>query len=155
MNSDQEVLARGRFWTRVWSVLWLLPAWFAPHSRIRVFFHRLRGVRIGRGVEVGYFVILGNVEPSRSIIEDRVTITARCTILEHDNAMFYVRQEEVRSGVTVVGAGAFVGIGSVVLPGVRIGAGAIVGALSLVNKNVEAGTIVGGVPARPISSAHT
>ena len=39
---------------------------------------------------------------------------------------------------------------SIILPGVRIGAGAVVGALSMVNKNVEPWNVVAGCPARVI-----
>jgi acetyltransferase-like isoleucine patch superfamily enzyme len=43
---------------------------------------------------------------------------------------------------------AFVGIGSVVLPGVRIGAGAVVGGGAVVTRDVAPGTTVVGIPAR-------
>jgi UDP-2-acetamido-3-amino-2,3-dideoxy-glucuronate N-acetyltransferase len=45
--------------------------------------------------------------------------------------------------------GARVGGGSTILPGVRIGAGALVGAGSVVTKDVAAGAVVMGNPARP------
>ena len=52
-----------------------------------------------------------------------------------------------------VGDGAMVGLGARVLPGVTIGAGATVGAGAVVIRDVEAGSTVVGVPARPID--HT
>lgn len=42
----------------------------------------------------------------------------------------------------------WIGRNSVILPGITIGKGSIVGANSVVNKNVEPYTIVGGVPAK-------
>ena len=48
----------------------------------------------------------------------------------------------------VVGAGAFVGARSFVMPGVDIGACGVVGACSVVTKSVPAGTTVKGNPAR-------
>ncbi len=47
-----------------------------------------------------------------------------------------------------VGAGAFLGIGSAVLPGVTIGEGAYVGAGAVVTRDVAPHTVVGGNPAR-------
>lgn len=46
----------------------------------------------------------------------------------------------------------FIGPRAIILPGVRIGKGAIVAAGAVVTKDVAPMTIVGGVPARPIST---
>ena len=51
---------------------------------------------------------------------------------------------------TVVERGASIGTGATILGGVRIGVGAVVGAGSVVTKNVPAGTIVAGNPAKII-----
>lgn len=44
----------------------------------------------------------------------------------------------------------FVGAGATIKQGVRIGRGAVIGAQSFVNKNVEPGVTVVGVPAKPL-----
>jgi acetyltransferase-like isoleucine patch superfamily enzyme len=49
---------------------------------------------------------------------------------------------------TVVGRGASLGSGAVVLGGIEIGARALVGAGAVVSGDVEPGTVVAGVPAR-------
>lgn len=148
MSHSDEMKAKGSFWRRALGVLFLLPAWFAPHTVLRIFFHRLRGVRIGKRCEIGYFVIMGNVHPEMIIIEDGAVVTAHCTLLEHDNAYYYTGRGEVDSRPVVVKKKAFIGIGSVVCPGVTIGEGAIVGAMSLVKEDVPADAIVYGQPAK-------
>lgn len=147
MSRSNEKKAKGNFWRRALGVLFLIPAWFAPHTKLRIFFHRLRGVKIGKGCEIGYFVIMGNVHPEMIIIEDGAVVTARCTLLEHDNAYYYTGRGEVKSRPVVIKEKAFLGIGCVVLPGVTVGANAIVGAMSLVRKDVPDKGIAFGVPA--------
>ena len=45
--------------------------------------------------------------------------------------------------------GCRIGSGATILPGVEIGAGAVVAAGAVVTRDVPAGTLVAGVPARP------
>lgn len=53
-------------------------------------------------------------------------------------------------GDIVVGNDVWIGYEAVILAGVKIGDGAVVAARSVVTRDVEPYTIVGGVPARPI-----
>jgi acetyltransferase-like isoleucine patch superfamily enzyme len=146
MNPDY--MARGKILKRMLSVIFLLPAWFSPHNKLRVFFHRLRGVKIGKEVEIGYFCIIGNVHPYMITIEDGAVITAGATLLEHDNSYYYTRGGEVKFGPVVIKKKAFIGINAVILPNVTIGERTIVGANSVALKDVPSDTVVGGVPAR-------
>lgn len=54
------------------------------------------------------------------------------------------------AGDTVIGNDVWIGAEAMIMPGIQIGDGAIIGARSLVTKNVEPYTIVGGTPAKPL-----
>jgi acetyltransferase-like isoleucine patch superfamily enzyme len=132
------------------AALFLLPALFAPTSRLRVAFHRLRGADIGDGVELGYEVLIDNLYPERVHIANDATVSARSTILAHDEAKAYAWDGAEVVADTYVGARAFLGVASVVLPGITIGPRAIIGAGSVVTRDVPAGTIVIGAPAKEL-----
>lgn len=62
----------------------------------------------------------------------------------------YIEESYMGKGDTVLGDGSWLGMRSMIMPGVRIGEGAIVAANSVVTREVEPYTMVGGNPARPI-----
>lgn len=55
-----------------------------------------------------------------------------------------------QKGSTVIGDDVWFGMDALIMPGVTIGDGAIIGARSVVVRDVEPYTIVGGNPAKPI-----
>lgn len=107
----------------------------------RVFLHRARGVKIGRGVWIGYDVLLDTARPDLIVIEDGVAISMRVVIIAH-----FKQQKGVR-----IGREAFIGPGAIVLPGVVIGRGAVVKAGSVVSQSVPPMTVVQGNPAVPVA----
>jgi maltose O-acetyltransferase len=60
--------------------------------------------------------------------------------------------DAVKRGDVVIEDDAFIGYGVTILKGVRIGKGSVVAAGSLVNKDIEAGVIAGGNPAKTLRS---
>ncbi len=82
-------------------------------------------------------------------IGDDVTLGPRVTILAHDASM---RQAlgKVRIERVEIGSRVFIGAGSIVMPGARIGDDCIIGAGSVVTGSIPAGSLALGSPARPI-----
>ena len=103
-------------------------------------------VSINRGVEF-YPGLYGG--KARILIGDGVRIApnVRFHAAGHDPA--HPELADVGADI-VVEDGAWLGAGAILLPGVRIGRGAVVAAGAVVAKDVAAGLIVGGVPAKEI-----
>lgn len=134
---------------RLYRNLLQFPAWFLPWKKLRTLFHGMKGVHIGKNVEIGYMVLIDNRRPELITIEDDVSITSKCIILSHDLSRRFHNQTEI-IGEVVIKRGAFIGMNSVILPGVMIGEGAIIAAGSVVSKDVPPYKIFGGVPAKEI-----
>jgi acetyltransferase-like isoleucine patch superfamily enzyme len=86
------------------------------------------------------------------VIGDRVLLGPYVTINDSDYHGVSARHERPAGRPVSIGDDVWIGMKSSVLAGVTIGQGAVVGAHSLVNKDVEAYTIVGGVPAKVIGT---
>ncbi len=95
-------------------------------------------IRIGAHTNVQDGAVLHGDPNQPTILEDYVTIGHRAVV--HSA---HVEQ------------GCLIGIGAIILNGVRVGAGSIVGAGAVVNKDVAPGSLVVGVPGkvfRPLST---
>jgi acetyltransferase-like isoleucine patch superfamily enzyme len=115
----------------------------APGARsLRLTLHRLRGVRIGKNVWIGYDVILDTSRPYLITIEDGASLSMRVTVIAHFRETQGVKIEQ----------DAFIGPGAIILPNVTIGRGAVVTAGSVVTQSVAPMTVVQGNPAVPIAS---
>jgi len=108
---------------------------------VRVMLHRARGVQIGKGVWIGYDVVLDTSQPFKIKLEDGCVLNMRVTVLAH------FRES---AGVTIE-QDAFIGAGALILPNVVIGRGAVVAAGSVVTRTVPAGVMVQGNPAVPVA----
>ncbi len=114
--------------------------------------HKMRGVRIahpGR-VRIAGNVLIDALYPELVEIEDDVYIAAGSAIVAHMTPTPYLRRyiPEVTFAAVRIRRGAYIGVHSIILPGVTIGEGAVVGAGSVVTKDVPPLAVAAGNPAR-------
>lgn len=109
-------------------------------------------IRIARRVWLGPYVVIyghGGVE-----IGEQTLISMHCTILSSNHAIpamgMLIRDMPDELLPTKIGRDVWIGANSVILGGVMIGDGAVVAAGAVVNRDVDAGAIVAGVPAREL-----
>jgi maltose O-acetyltransferase len=109
------------------------------------------GLRMGRDVYLAPEVTIDPDFCWLVSIGDETTIAPGVRILAHDaSTKRHIGYSRV--GRVEIGRRVFVGADSLVLPGVTIGDDAIVGAGSVVQRDVAAGAVVAGNPARPLSN---
>lgn len=116
--------------------------------------------KVGRCTSIGRYTKIQMAE-----IGKYCSISWDCTIgaLEHNissvstHAFSYRKQfglvkcdSQIPHRKCIIGNDVWIGCGSIIMPGVRIGSGAIIGAGSVVTKDVDSYEIVAGVPAKHI-----
>lgn len=112
-------------------------------SSLRIKLWRMGGVNIGQGCFVGESVRLDTIHPELIEIGDGCTITAGVCILTHFRKDF-----DYYIGSVKIGNRVFIGMNTIIANSVEIGNSAIVGAGSIVTKDIPAGEIWAGNPAR-------
>lgn len=108
---------------------------------------------IGEGTWIGAFTVIDGSGGLR--IGSGCDISCGAQIYTHSSAKRCVSGRaypEVDREPTTIGDRVFIGANAVIQMGVTIGDGAVVGAGAVVTTDVAPGSVVGGVPARPLAT---
>lgn len=106
------------------------------------------GMKLGKTVSFALMVMVDVFFPEKITIGDNSVIGYNTTILTHEYLI-----HEYRLGEVVIGSNVMIGANTTILPGVTIGDEAIIAAGSVVHRDVESGSFVGGNPLQVIRTA--
>lgn len=136
-----------------------LQPWSQLQRGAKAQVHPSVSFRRGENIVLGDYTRVQNncclwASPNSKIIVGDYTGLGPGTLIFSSNHKFepgqpYVKQPWVEKGVTI-GRNVWVGAGCVILPGVTIGDDSVIAAGSVVTKDVPAGALMGGVPAKQI-----
>jgi acyl-[acyl carrier protein]--UDP-N-acetylglucosamine O-acyltransferase len=116
----------------------------------------LLGVRVGdRAWLVDTSAATWGSEPFLITIGDDVTVASGVHFLNHDGTVLLFRREHPNIDLVepiTVGDNVFIGLGVTIMPGVTIGSDCVIGAGAIVTRDVPAGSIAVGQPARVVST---
>lgn len=96
-------------------------------------------------------------EPYLIEIGNHVTVSADVAMITHDGGTWCVRDKEKYKGIfkygkIIIKDNCFIGMRSIIMPGVTIGANSIVAAGAIVTKDVPENSVVAGIPAKVIKN---
>ena len=124
--------------------------------RIRLFiYRRIRKIRIGKNTYISPKAYIDHHKSFSVEIGNNCYITRDCIILDHTQEKQGGPLKlwgEIEYGKVKIGNNVFIGVKSVIMPGVTIGDNVIIGAMSLVTKDIPSDVVAYGQPAKVIKS---
>ncbi|MCH2153642.1 MAG: hypothetical protein MK089_09915 [Phycisphaerales bacterium] len=148
-GTSTVVLIWNYFW-RNWLLGNLVKV--APRGVINVL-HRWRGVKMGPDCFIDPTSILETAYPENITMGKDVRVTVGCIIMTHIKAPHHLRDTGMMPAVVkpvILQDHCFIGVNSVVMPGVTVGRCSVVASGSVVMNNVPPYTMVSGNPAKVV-----
>lgn len=137
-----------RIWCKVCMVVACLP--LLPPS-IRLNCYKIGGVHIKGTCFIGSNVKFDGIYPNLIEIGEGCIITTGVHILTH---FFNTKDRKFYAGKVKIGHHVFIGMNTLIVNAVNIGDDAVIGAGSIVNRDIPAGEIWAGNPARFIKKVE-
>lgn len=118
-----------------------------PPCNFKNSIYRIMGFNIGKDVVIAPNVFLDPLFPELITIEDGVILGWGCRLLAHEFTI-----DKIQLGRIIIKEKSLIGMFSTVRSGVIVGERAIISMCSLINKDIDADSFVGGIPARKIGN---
>lgn len=153
-----------------------MKAYVLKYQFIRLFFAMIPSAQTRSRLlkKFGYFKAMGQnvhfqprkmpADPKFIIFHNNIVVASAVTFITHD-VMHYIfnsiqpddaaNEYKAHLGCIEVMDNVFIGSGAMIMPNVRIEENSIIAAGSIVTKDVKAGTVVGGNPAKVIGDFDT
>ncbi|NUN11634.1 acyltransferase [Candidatus Micrarchaeota archaeon] len=118
---------------------------FNPFLGLKNEIYNLFGTKIHKNARLAFGVWVDFFFPELIEINDGAVVGLNSTILTHE-----FLPHSWRKGRVSIGKNVLIGANSTIMPGVSIEENSLIGAMSLVNKDIPANELWGGVPVRKI-----
>jgi bifunctional UDP-N-acetylglucosamine pyrophosphorylase/glucosamine-1-phosphate N-acetyltransferase len=143
---DSTIGERARIWASV-----VESSTVEDEASVGPYSHLRPGTVVGRGAEVGNFAELKNTSLGRGSKQHHMSYLGDAQVGEDVNVgagSITANYDGTRKHTTRIGDGAFIGVDTMIIAPREIGAGARTGAGAVVTRDVPAGKLAVGVPAR-------
>lgn len=150
VNSLWHIYKTVSFWKVMKNFVVIQFGRYSPSLRFKnLLYRQFLHMKVGKHTSFALMVMPDVMFPEHISIGKNSVIGYNTTLLAHEYLI-----DEYRIGDIVIGDRVLIGANTTILPGIHIGDDAIVSALTLVHKDVPAGSFVGGNPMKIIYTAE-